>query len=165
MNGCDLGSFSHPAGEGDCDKIFKSLRNLKELVFNGAHDCYGDEPTHLGVNLQSCVKIIAKHLKQLEILEISCYPFLRNEDVVELIVNLTDLKKLNIWLCSGIDNQLFPLLTAHPKYVERRLTLNIIAGETGMEVPFLDANPVNIKVHFLDIWEYDRVYEIKTCKI
>ena len=146
------------------DQILSSINDLEELRFchitkdpvtpeemRRAHQStsvkeWDEYPRLSGRILQSCVESISKHLKQLKVLEMSEYPDLSNKHVVKLIVDLPNLEKLKIQRCPKINNMMFSLLTAHPKYIERGQKLEIHVRKTAMTKDI--AVPKMIKVNF-----------------
>lgn len=115
--------------------ILEPLNGLEILAFNSVTDFFPHDITESfarfgGSDLDRCVDIFSSHLKQLKVLELSEYPDLTNEHVVQLIVNLTELKELKIQLCPKVDNGLLSQLTDHPEFDKRKQQLLLMVNGT-----------------------------------
>ena len=133
----------------DCDLTqLLSLNKLHVFKLNSVKiaNTYSDHAFSSNT-LQSCVHHISHLLKQLKVLEMSGYPALDNGHVVELIINLTDLRELVIEDCTKVDNGIFSLLTAHPKFVERKQLLDLRVRGTGITLSKVTV-PNYIKLFF-----------------
>jgi len=111
---------------------FDSKRKKRKAKYNLSSEIKYFGSKYEGDILQSCIDSICQNLRQLEVLEMSEYPDMSNEQVVQLIVSLSELKQLRIEECVKIDNSLLSLLADHLELCNRKQVLVLMVHGTGM---------------------------------